>query len=95
MDQLKNLAGGSKGTHSAGAAGQQKQDPVDKVFDFGSKKAGHDFAPGTDEKITDAGRGLYEKVTGYVPPPRPAPCRRQCANRVCADRKKVNSKISN
>ncbi|WQF89264.1 hypothetical protein CDEST_14278 [Colletotrichum destructivum] len=66
MDQLKNLMGGSKGSssHSAGAAGQQKQDPLDKAFDFASKKAGHDFAPGTDEKITDGARGLWEKVTG-------------------------------
>ncbi|KAK2008714.1 hypothetical protein LZ32DRAFT_661888 [Colletotrichum eremochloae] len=64
MDQIKNLAGGSHGNANAAGAGQQKQDPVDKVFDFGSKKAGHDFSPSTDEKITDAGRGIYEKVTG-------------------------------
>ncbi|GKT52239.1 uncharacterized protein ColSpa_12420 [Colletotrichum spaethianum] len=65
MDQLKNLASGSKGnTNNAAAAGQQKQDPLDKAFDFGSKKAGHDFNPSTDEKITDGARGLYEKVTG-------------------------------
>jgi len=37
------------------------------AFDFASKKTGHDFAPGTDEKITDGARGLYEKATGYVP----------------------------
>jgi len=42
----------------------QKQDPLDKVFDKVTKKSGHDMAPGTDEKITDAGRGLFEKVTG-------------------------------
>jgi hypothetical protein len=42
----------------------QKTDYVDKAFDFASKKAGHDMNPQTDEKITDAGRGLYEKVTG-------------------------------
>ncbi|EFQ36265.1 hypothetical protein CGRA01v4_14989 [Colletotrichum graminicola] len=64
MDQIKNLAGGSNGASNTAGAGQQKQDPVDKVFDFGSKKAGHDFSPSTDEKITDAGRGVYEKVTG-------------------------------
>jgi hypothetical protein len=29
-----------------------------------SKKAGRDFDPKTDEKITDGARGLYEKVTG-------------------------------
>ncbi|OLN90178.1 hypothetical protein CCHL11_09797 [Colletotrichum chlorophyti] len=67
MDHIKNLAGGSS-THSAGqpAAGQQKKDPVDKAFDFISKKAGHDFSDSTDEKITDAGRGMYEKASGYV-----------------------------
>ncbi|KAF4773109.1 hypothetical protein CPAR01_14218 [Colletotrichum paranaense] len=63
MDKLKNLASGSSG-NTAAAPGQQKQDPVDKIFDAGSKKAGHDFSPSTDEKITDAGRGIYEKVTG-------------------------------
>jgi hypothetical protein len=36
------------------------------AFDFLSKKAGHDFNPKTDEKITDGARGLLEKVTGYV-----------------------------
>ncbi|OHE91104.1 hypothetical protein CORC01_13586 [Colletotrichum orchidophilum] len=64
MDKLKNLASGSTGNNTAAAPGQQKQDPVDKIFDIGSKKAGHDFSPSTDEKITDAGRGIYEKVTG-------------------------------
>ncbi|KAK1985758.1 hypothetical protein LZ30DRAFT_707655 [Colletotrichum cereale] len=65
MDQLKNLASGSKGTsNTTGAAGGQKQDFGDKAFDAVSKKAGHDFNPSTDEKITDGARGLYEKVTG-------------------------------
>lgn len=34
------------------------------AFDAISKKAGHDFNPATDEKITDGARGLYEKATG-------------------------------
>ncbi|KAH8592322.1 hypothetical protein B0O99DRAFT_630258 [Bisporella sp. PMI_857] len=42
----------------------QKQDYGDKAFDFISKKTGHDFAPGTDEKITDGARTAYEKFTG-------------------------------
>ncbi|KAF5512207.1 hypothetical protein CGCA056_v012730 [Colletotrichum aenigma] len=50
--------------NQAQAAGQSKEDPVDKAFDFASKKAGHDMPRSTDEKITDAGRNMYEKVTG-------------------------------
>ncbi|WYZ45744.1 hypothetical protein EsH8_VIII_001060 [Colletotrichum jinshuiense] len=64
MDYLKKFAGGSSSSHSAGQPAGQKQDPVDKIFDKVSKKAGHDFSPSQDEKITDAGRKLYEKFTG-------------------------------
>ncbi|KXH26518.1 hypothetical protein CSAL01_09286 [Colletotrichum salicis] len=64
MDKLKNLASGSSTSNTAAAPGQQKQDPLDKAFDMGSKKAGHDLPPSTDEKITDGARGIYEKVTG-------------------------------
>ena len=73
------------------------------AFDFASKKSGHDFAPGTDEKITDGARGLYEKATGYVffppfssilllasflPPPAKSPTNKP-------HRSKVDSKYSN
>ncbi|KAL0938193.1 uncharacterized protein CTRU02_207924 [Colletotrichum truncatum] len=51
-------------SNHAQPAGQPKQDPVDKAFDFATKKAGHDMPRSTDEKITDAGRNMYEKVTG-------------------------------
>ena len=34
------------------------------AFDAISKKAGHDFTPQQDEKITDAARGAYEKYSG-------------------------------
>jgi hypothetical protein len=34
------------------------------AFDAISKKAGHDFDPKTDEKITDAARGAFEKFSG-------------------------------
>lgn len=34
------------------------------AFDFGAKKSGHSVPRETAEKITDAGRGLYEKATG-------------------------------
>jgi hypothetical protein len=36
------------------------------AFDFISKKAGKDFTPEQDEKITDGIRGAYEKASGYV-----------------------------
>lgn len=31
---------------------------------MGAKKSGHNMDRNTQEKITDAGRGMYEKVTG-------------------------------
>lgn len=37
------------------------------AFDFGAKKSGHNINRSTEEKITDAGREAYEKLTGYVP----------------------------
>jgi len=36
------------------------------AFAFVSKKAGYDLSPETDEQVTDAARGLYEKFSGYV-----------------------------
>jgi hypothetical protein len=65
MDFIKNAVSGSgdkKATDSKGSG--QSQDYGDKAFDAISKKAGHDFDPKTDEKITDGARGLYEKATG-------------------------------
>ncbi|KAF9869414.1 hypothetical protein CkaCkLH20_13131 [Colletotrichum karsti] len=53
-----------KSNNQAQPAGQEKMDPVDKVFDAVTKKSGHDMPRSTDEKITDAGRNMYEKVTG-------------------------------
>ncbi|KAK7432242.1 hypothetical protein QQZ08_001187 [Neonectria magnoliae] len=41
-----------------------KQDYVDKAFGMASKKSGRNVDHNTAEKITDAGRGLFEKVTG-------------------------------
>ncbi|KAJ4861756.1 hypothetical protein T069G_02710 [Trichoderma breve] len=47
------------------AGGQaQKEDYVDKAFSMGAKKSGHNMDRNTQEKITDAGRNMYEKVTG-------------------------------
>lgn len=34
------------------------------AFDAISKKAGHDFTPQQDEKITDGARAAYEKYSG-------------------------------
>lgn len=34
------------------------------AFGMGSKKAGYNIDRNTQEKITDAGRNMYEKVTG-------------------------------
>ena len=59
----KNTQQGMSGQPAQQPAGQ-KTDYVDKAFDFVSKKAGHDMAPQTDEKITDGGRGVFEKLTG-------------------------------
>lgn len=36
------------------------------AFDFAAKKSGHTVDRSTGEKITDAGRSAYEKVTGYA-----------------------------
>ncbi|KAK0765092.1 hypothetical protein N5P37_002569 [Trichoderma harzianum] len=47
------------------AGGQvQKDDYADKAFSMGAKKSGHNMDRNTQEKITDAGRNMYEKVTG-------------------------------
>jgi hypothetical protein len=65
MDFIKNAVSGSGDKKAEGSkpAGDG-QDYGDKAFDFVSKKAGKDFDPKTDEKITDGARGLYEKATG-------------------------------
>jgi hypothetical protein len=36
------------------------------AFAMGAKKSGHNIDRNTQEKITDAGRSMYEKATGYV-----------------------------
>ncbi|KAI9147547.1 microtubule associated protein [Paramyrothecium foliicola] len=65
MDFIKNaVSGGSKSNEQKPQGGEQKQDYGDKAFDTISKKAGYDFNPQTDEKITDAARGAYEKFSG-------------------------------
>lgn len=36
------------------------------AFGFAANKSGHNVDRNTEEKITDAGRNAYEKMTGYV-----------------------------
>jgi hypothetical protein len=64
MNNLTNIVGGQSHQPATQGQGVHKPDFLDKAFDTVSKKAGHDLNPSTDEKITDAGRGLFEKVTG-------------------------------
>ncbi|KAG6000427.1 hypothetical protein E4U21_005469 [Claviceps maximensis] len=71
MDFVKKAAEGIKGSGApagdANAQGQgqgQEQDYVDKAFSMGAKKSGHNIDANTQEKITDAGRSAYEKMTG-------------------------------
>ncbi|KAM0525654.1 hypothetical protein ACHAPE_000364 [Trichoderma viride] len=73
MDFVKNAmhnnqgqpaAQGAAAPGAAPQAGVQKDDYVDKAFGMGSKKAGYNMNRNTQEKITDAGRNMYEKVTG-------------------------------
>lgn len=69
-------------------------------FAAASKKAGYNIDPSTQEKITDGGRGAYEKFSGYDAPPLP---RQRFSfttlwsgtNRFVLYRSKVDSKYSN
>ncbi|KAJ7033707.1 hypothetical protein C8F04DRAFT_1395886 [Mycena alexandri] len=71
---LNKLSGGSTGNNT-GVTGQQTtnngmngggEDYLDKGLDFGEKKfgGGKELGRGTNEKITDAVRSGFEKVTG-------------------------------
>ncbi|POR39725.1 Uncharacterized protein TPAR_00087 [Tolypocladium paradoxum] len=66
MDFIKKAVAGATGSSSGQQKPQegQKQDYVDKAFDFLSKKSGHKLDPNVQEKITDGGRTAYEKATG-------------------------------
>ncbi|KAM0265582.1 hypothetical protein ACHAQJ_000014 [Trichoderma viride] len=73
MDFVKNAMNkgqGQQATQGTGAAAPQAQggapqeDYVDKAFGMGTKKAGYNMNRNTQEKITDAGRNMYEKATG-------------------------------
>ncbi|KAK7409244.1 hypothetical protein QQX98_008554 [Neonectria punicea] len=66
MDFIKKaVSGGSSSQqHNNTHQTENKQDYVDKAFGMASKKSGRNVDHNTAEKITDAGRGLFEKVTG-------------------------------
>ncbi|KAM0327054.1 hypothetical protein ACHAQA_006177 [Verticillium albo-atrum] len=78
MDFLKKAAesvsGGSKNEQTktdAGASGssaKQTDDYGDKAFAALSSKTGYNIGRDTQEKITDAGRGAYEKASGQKVP---------------------------
>ena len=59
------------------------------------------MAPGTDEKVTDGARGLYEKATGYVVFLRASelvtlypPCTKTDFARVCLDPRWIRSTLT-
>lgn len=66
MSDLLNKAKGALGGSGSSSqpAGGQKEDYGDKALDMGEKKMGMSQNRETNEKITDAGRGMYEKSTG-------------------------------
>lgn len=71
MDALKKAASkvsGGSGSSNQQAGGAGKEDYVDKAFDAGVKKSGYNIDRQQQEKITDAGRGAFEKSTGKTVP---------------------------
>lgn len=66
INKAKDAMSGSGSSSGAGqpAAGGQKEDYVDKGLAAGEKKFGMPQNREANEKVTDAGRGLYEKQTG-------------------------------
>ncbi|KAL2753253.1 hypothetical protein ACRALDRAFT_1065415 [Sodiomyces alcalophilus JCM 7366] len=78
MDKLKNaMKGGSdsskeqssQATQGAqGAQGGQQDDYLDKAFGAAAQKSGHNIDRDTQERITDTGRGMFEKGTGKKVP---------------------------
>ncbi|EOO01293.1 hypothetical protein UCRPA7_3203 [Phaeoacremonium minimum UCRPA7] len=58
MDPTQNTV------NTQGTQAGQKDDYLDKAFNMGAKKSGHNVDKNTGEKITDGARGLFEKATG-------------------------------
>ncbi|KAK5104877.1 hypothetical protein LTS08_001148 [Lithohypha guttulata] len=66
-DALNPSASSTVSTTSSGepaGPNAQKEDYVDKGLAAAEQKMGYSQSKETNEKITDAGRGLYEKQTG-------------------------------
>ncbi|KAJ7673659.1 hypothetical protein DFH06DRAFT_1467154 [Mycena polygramma] len=72
MNKAKAALSGSGSSGTTGHTGMQgnnqaaggQEDYVDKGLDFIEKKLGHTQNRGVNEKITDAAREQYEKLTG-------------------------------
>jgi len=72
MDFLKKLEGAASGQSQPQSTnapqqsnnGADQEDYLDKGLDAVEKKLGHTQSRETNEKITDAARGLFEKATG-------------------------------
>ncbi|KAI1344336.1 hypothetical protein F5Y15DRAFT_366315 [Xylariaceae sp. FL0016] len=71
MSNLKNMAGGGSSHHSQAPQTGAGQDPMDKkAKEFLQKSGAPSFVSSnnTVEKITDTGRGMFEKATGKTVP---------------------------
>lgn len=81
INKAKDAMSGSGSSSGAGQPAGQKEDYVDKGLDAGEKKFGMPQNRAANEKITDAGRGMYEKQTG-----------KQVSDKVCVDSPHVNQR---
>ncbi|KAJ9145438.1 hypothetical protein NKR23_g5291 [Pleurostoma richardsiae] len=64
MDPTSNQATTQGTAQTTGNQSTGQEDYLDKAFDMGAKKTGHNIDRNTSEKITDGARGLFEKATG-------------------------------
>lgn len=88
INKAKDAMSGSGSGSGSAPAGGQKEDYVDKGLAGVEKKTGFSQSRETNEKVTDAGRGLYEKQTGkkvsdkvyFLPPRSQSLCPRRSGN---------------
>lgn len=65
LNKAKSMLGGSgSASHGTSRPAGQGDDYVDKGLSAIQKKLGMSSNRATNEKLTDAGRGFYEKQTG-------------------------------
>lgn len=64
LNKAKDAMGKSGSSTGGQTGGAGKEDYADKGLDQIEKRAGMTQSRETNEKITDAGRGMYEKSTG-------------------------------